>query len=137
MLHFNQGSHFVKFFPAAQDVIAAAMYDGRLTLPVVNWQQRPDGEHIRRALKHLTLLQSGDRSAPHLTQATMALLMALELRVLAACNGCYIPRRRCSSCRRAEPLPGQRACRACLTAYQRERLARRAAQRAAQNESNG
>src|SRR6516165_8957102 len=113
MLHFNQGSHFVKFFLAAQDVIAAAMYDGRLTPPISNWQRYPAEDHIRRAHKHLTLLLQGDRSAAHLTQAVIASWMGLELRLLAANNGGYTPHPRCSRCYRAEPLKGQRWCRSC------------------------
>jgi hypothetical protein len=111
----------MKFFPAAQEVIAAAMFDGRDTPTVGNWQEHPQGYHIQQAMKHLTLLQQGYNRGPHLTQAVLRLLMTLEYHLLAACNGNYIPQRRCSRCRRAKPLPGQWACRACLTAYQRER----------------
>jgi hypothetical protein len=100
------------------------MYDGRLTPPISNWQRYPAEDHIRRAHKHLTLLLQGDRSAAHLTQAVIASWMGLELRLLAANNGGYTPHPRCSRCYRAEPLKGQRWCRSCLTAYQRERRAR-------------
>jgi len=97
------------------------MHDGRLTHPADDWRKYSAGYHIQRATKHLAQLQAGDWREPHLTDAITHLMMALELRRLALNNGCYIPRPRCYG---VEPLRRQRWCRACLTAYARERRAR-------------
>jgi hypothetical protein len=121
----------MKMFQAARDTLLQAFYDGEVGPLIRNWPQYPENVHIQRAIKLLSV-PGHERSLLQLIQAIWTLLIALELRVLAACNGCYIPRRRCSRCRRAEPLRGQRACRPCLTAYQRVRLAKRAAQQFAQ-----
>jgi hypothetical protein len=123
----------MKMFQAARDTLLQAFYDGEVDPLIRNWPQYPENVHIQRTIKLLSV-PGHERSLLQLIQAIWTLLIALELRVLAACNGCYIPQRRCSRCRRAKPLPGQRACRACLTAYQRERLARRAAQQSAQTQ---
>ena len=121
----------MKMFQAARDTLLQAFYDGEVDPLIRNWPQYPENVHIQRAIKLLSA-PGPERSLLHLVQAIWVLLIALELRVLAACNGNYIRRPRCSRCHQAPPLPGQTACRACLTAYQRERTARRAAQQAAQ-----
>jgi hypothetical protein len=126
----------MKPFQAARDTLLQAFYDGQVLPLLKDWEKYPENVHIQRAIKLLSA-PGPERSLLHLVQAIWVLLIALELRVLAACNGSYIRRPRSSRCHRASPLPGQRACRACLTAYQRERLARRAAQQTAPNESNG
>jgi hypothetical protein len=123
----------MELFPAAQDALEDVLYDPRLPNPFAGWQKSSTADqHIAQAILHLHYLQTGDRSAPHLSQAILRLLTALELRTLARNNGDYRPRRRCSRCHWAEPLRGQWACQSCITAYGRERKARRAAQQAAE-----
>jgi hypothetical protein len=123
----------MELFPAAQDALDDALYDPRLPNPFEGWLRTDNADaHIRHATLHLHHLQASGRHEPHLTQAILRLLMALEMRILARNNGDYRPRRRCSRCHWAEPLRGQWACQACITAYGRERKARRAAQQAAE-----
>jgi hypothetical protein len=120
-------------FPAAQDALEEVIYNPQLPNPFEGWQKgSTPAQHIAQAILHLHRLQTGDRSAPHLSQAILRLLMALEMRVLAAHNGHFVPRKKCSRCHYATPLRGQAWCQPCFNSYDREQRAKRAAQQAAE-----
>jgi hypothetical protein len=109
-------------FPYALAAVDATMQRGRLSHLADDWRAHSPVHHIARARRHLDLFAKGDKSEPHLSHAVARLLMALELGLLAVNNGQhYTPPRRCSRCKMAECLRGQRWCRQCLTAYQRQR----------------
>jgi hypothetical protein len=123
----------MELFPAAQDALDDVIYNPQSPDPFADWQRTDNADaHIRHATLHLHHLQASGRHEPHLIQAILRLLMALEMRVLAAHNGRFVPRKRCSRCHHAAPLRGQSWCQSCFNSYDREQRAKRAAQKAAE-----
>ena len=58
--------------------IAIGLTAGAEKHPGETWRQIPCKEHCWRAVRHLTLYLMGDRSEPHLVNASMRLMMAWE-----------------------------------------------------------
>lgn len=56
--------------------IAAGLTAGDVKHPGATWRQIPCEEHLARAMRHIVLYLSGDRSEPHLVNASMRLMMA-------------------------------------------------------------
>ena len=66
------------FSPAWLDEIARGLTKGAVKHPGETWRQIPAKEHAWRAIRHLILWAGGDRSEPHLINASMRCMMAFE-----------------------------------------------------------
>ena len=64
--------------PAWLDAIAAGLTEGQRKYPGETWRQIPSAEHLARAMRHINLYRMGDRSEPHIINASMRLMMAFE-----------------------------------------------------------
>lgn len=64
--------------PAWLDAIAGGLTTGAVKHPGETWRQIPAGEHLARALRHINLYRMGDRSEPHIVNASMRLMMAFD-----------------------------------------------------------
>lgn len=58
--------------------VAKGLTAGAEKYPGETWRQIPADEHIARAIRHLNLYRMGDRSEPHLVNASMRCMMAHE-----------------------------------------------------------
>lgn len=63
------------------DAIAAGLTAGAIKHPNETWRTIPCEEHLARAFRHINLYRMGDRSEPHLVNASMRLMMAMETEV--------------------------------------------------------
>lgn len=64
--------------PAWLDAIAEGLTKGAVKHPGETWRQIPADEHLARALRHINLYRMGDRSEPHIINASMRIMMAFE-----------------------------------------------------------
>ena len=64
--------------PAWLDAIAEGLTNGQRKYPGETWRQIPSAEHLARALRHINLYRMGDRTEPHIINASMRLMMAFE-----------------------------------------------------------
>ena len=58
------------------DEIAVGLTAGAVKHPGETWKTIPTDEHLARAMRHINLYRTGDRSEPHLINASMRLMMA-------------------------------------------------------------
>ena len=56
--------------------IAAGLTAGAKKHPGETWREIPAREHVARAIRHLSMHQTGDSSEPHLINASMRCMMA-------------------------------------------------------------
>ena len=64
--------------PAWLDAIAEGLTNGQRKYPGETWRQIPSAEHLARAMRHINLFRMGDRTEPHIINASMRLMMAFE-----------------------------------------------------------
>ena len=64
--------------PAWLDAIAEGLTNGQRKYPGETWRQIPSAEHLARAMRHINLYRMGDRTEPHIINASMRLMMAFE-----------------------------------------------------------
>lgn len=64
--------------PAWLDAVARGLTAGAMKHPGETWRTIPSSEHAARALRHLNMYLMGDRSEPHLINASMRCMMAAE-----------------------------------------------------------
>ena len=67
------------FSPAWLDAIAEGLTKGAEKHPGETWRTIPADEHLSRAMRHINLYRNGDRSEPHIVNASMRLMMAFEV----------------------------------------------------------
>ena len=65
--------------PAWLDAIAEGLTKGAVKHPGETWRQIQADEHLARALRHINLYRMGDRSEPHIINASMRIMMAFEM----------------------------------------------------------
>lgn len=58
------------------DEIAMGLTAGAKKHPGETWREIPAREHVARAIRHLSMHQTGDASEPHLINASMRCMMA-------------------------------------------------------------
>ena len=58
------------------DEIAMGLTAGAKKHPGETWREIPAKEHVARAIRHLSMHQTGDSSEPHLINASMRCMMA-------------------------------------------------------------
>ena len=58
------------------DEIAVGLTAGAVKHPGETWRTIPTDEHLARAMRHINLYRKGDRSEPHLINASMRMMMA-------------------------------------------------------------
>lgn len=61
------------------DRLAEGLTAGARKHPHETWKDIPAEEHAARAIRHLNLFRKGDRSEPHLVNASMRCMMAFVL----------------------------------------------------------
>ena len=61
--------------PAWLDAIAEGLTNGQRKYPGETWRQIPSAEHLARAMRHINLYRMGDRTEPHIINASMRLMM--------------------------------------------------------------
>ena len=66
------------FSPDWLNAIAEGLTAGAVKHPGQTWRQIPPTEHAWRAVRHLIMFLMGDRSEPHLINASMRVMMAFE-----------------------------------------------------------
>ncbi len=64
--------------PAWLNEIAIGLTTGAKAYPGETWRTIPAREHAWRAIRHLIMFLMGDRSEPHLINASMRVMMAFE-----------------------------------------------------------
>jgi hypothetical protein len=62
--------------PEWLDEIAIGLTAGAVKHPGETWKTIPADERLARAMRHINLYRMGDRSEPHLINASMRLMMA-------------------------------------------------------------
>lgn len=62
--------------PEWLDEVAKGLTAGAEKHPGETWKRIPANEHAVRALRHLNMYLMGDRSEPHLVNASMRVMMA-------------------------------------------------------------
>ena len=62
--------------PSWLDEIARGLTAGAEKHPGETWKNIPSDEHLSRAMRHINLYRLGDRSEPHIINASMRLMMA-------------------------------------------------------------
>ena len=62
--------------PVWLDEIAKGLTAGAVKHPGETWRTIPTDEHLARAMRHINLYRKGDRSEPHLVNASMRVMMA-------------------------------------------------------------
>lgn len=68
------------------DEIAMGLTAGAKKHPGETWRQIPAREHVARAIRHLSMHQTGDSSEPHLINASMRCMMAFATATGRATN---------------------------------------------------
>nr|DAR93550.1 MAG TPA: hypothetical protein [Caudoviricetes sp.] len=58
------------------DEIAKGLTKGAAKHPGETWRTIPSDEHLSRAMRHINLYRMGDRTEPHIINASMRLMMA-------------------------------------------------------------
>ena len=61
------------------DKVAEGLTAGARKHPGETWRKIPEREHAVRALRHLSLYLAGDKSEPHLINASMRCMMAFAM----------------------------------------------------------
>ena len=61
------------------DEIAMGLTAGAKKHPGETWREIPAREHVARAIRHLSMHQTGDSSEPHLINASMRCMMAFAM----------------------------------------------------------
>jgi hypothetical protein len=74
----SEANEFRYFSPEWLNEIAVGLTCGATKHPGETWRQIPAREHAWRAIRHLILWAGGDRSEPHLINASMRCMMAFE-----------------------------------------------------------
>ena len=69
------------------DQVATGLTAGAERHPGETWKDIPADEHAARALRHLALYRMGDRSEPHLVNASMRCMMACVMDAEEANDG--------------------------------------------------
>lgn len=64
--------------PAWLDAVAEGLTAGAVNHPGETWKEIPCDEHLARAFRHINLYRAGDRSEPHIVNASMRIMMAFE-----------------------------------------------------------
>ncbi len=64
--------------PKWLDAVARGLTDGAVEHPNETWRTIPANEHAWRAVRHLIMWLAGDRSDPHIINASMRCMMAFE-----------------------------------------------------------
>ena len=67
--------------------VATGLTAGAEKHPGETWKDIPADEHAARALRHLALYRMGDRSEPHLVNASMRCMMACVMDAEEANDG--------------------------------------------------
>ena len=62
--------------PAWLNEVAKGLTAGAVKHPGETWRTIPTKEHAARAIRHLNMYLMGDRSEPHLVNASMRVMMA-------------------------------------------------------------
>lgn len=62
--------------PAWLDDMARGLTAGAVKHPGETWRSIPSEEHAARAMRHINMYLMGDRSEPHLVNASMRVMMA-------------------------------------------------------------
>lgn len=62
--------------PEWLDSVARGLTAGAVKHPGETWRTIPSKEHAARAIRHLNMYLMGDRSEPHLENASMRVMMA-------------------------------------------------------------
>ena len=62
--------------PKWLDEVAKGLTKGAVKHPGETWRTIPSEEHAARAIRHLNMYLMGDRSEPHLVNASMRAMMA-------------------------------------------------------------
>ena len=62
--------------PPWLDEIARGLTAGAEKHPGETWRIIPSDEHLSRAMRHINLYRMGDRTEPHIINASMRLMMA-------------------------------------------------------------
>ena len=62
--------------PVWLNKMAIGLTAGAVKHPGETWKTIPTNEHLARAMRHINLYRMGDRSEPHLINASMRLMMA-------------------------------------------------------------
>nr|DAS84414.1 MAG TPA: hypothetical protein [Caudoviricetes sp.] len=62
--------------PSWVDAIACGLTAGAKKHPGETWKTIPPDEHLSRAMRHINLYRMGDRTEPHIINASMRLMMA-------------------------------------------------------------
>ena len=68
------------------DEIAMGLTAGAKKHPGETWREIPAREHVARAIRHLSMHQTGDSSEPHLINASMRCMMAFAMATGRATN---------------------------------------------------
>ena len=58
------------------DQVATGLTAGAEKHPGETWRTIPSDEHLSRAMRHINLYRMGDRTEPHIINASMRLMMA-------------------------------------------------------------
>lgn len=73
----DQESNEYRYFdPEWLNEMAIGLTRGAAKHPGETWRTIPAREHVWRAVRHLVLWAGGDRSEPHLVNASMRVMMA-------------------------------------------------------------
>lgn len=72
----QESNEFRYFSPEWLNEMAKGLTKGAAKHPGETWKTIPAKEHVWRAIRHLILFAGGDRSEPHLVNASMRVMMA-------------------------------------------------------------
>ncbi len=72
----QENNEFRYFSPEWLNEMAKGLTKGAAKHPGETWRTIPAKEHVWRAIRHLILWAGGDRSEPHLVNASMRVMMA-------------------------------------------------------------
>lgn len=72
----QEANEFRYFDPEWLNEMAIGLTRGAAKHPGETWRTIPAKEHVWRAIRHLILWAGGDRSEPHLVNASMRVMMA-------------------------------------------------------------
>lgn len=72
----QESNEFRYFSPEWLNEMAKGLTKGAAKHPGETWKTIPAKEHVWRAIRHLILWAGGDRSEPHLVNASMRVMMA-------------------------------------------------------------
>lgn len=72
----QESNEFRYIEPAWLNEVATGLTAGAVKHPGETWRTIPTKEHAWRAVRHLIMYLMGDRSEPHLVNASMRVMMA-------------------------------------------------------------